>query len=859
MLESPHTCWENTLMSSADSLVKAWPAAAPEAPPLLDERMSRRLLKDPELALRHLRATPADAPLLLGGLLGAVGQLPEPLLQQVLEACAPEHVPAELRARVVGAALARKEVPGVTALHQALARDLARGGGDAGLLHAYVEKAGVPEAVAVQWLGSALPVLRELGAVGLVHAGRLLVHALNVLLEDGGRGRIAQLEAQSEQPQLLREALAYVQLGRCLVAPTREALEDVLQAGPPPTWSLGHGLEGWRACRVEEGLPGAPARGLPSVHDSMEVSRVALRLLLQQDMLPQALELLAAFREREWYGLLKGAGEPAVLERLTRLTLRREVPPSGTVVAGLLTLALEPQAPPEPPTFHPPSEPQPAQRVLAVVEEIRPQVEALPLTQPFADSGSADGRSIFVSHLRRVLAHTPGEVDRVEAFLGTDAGQVLARLTELPNPAQAAQLFSRWFLAFATQEEWDTAFHLVWRHTEHLPEWVMQASVEALLAYARAGADAGLAALLAGHREGPRLLERMVEEASEVGLRASAAARLLLEGRPVPKLEGLELRVRVVGRLKQAAGAQPRPELVEQVEAMLRAEPERLLVAGDTLGAALYNALGIARAVGREDLSRRALEVWLVALEGSRGLDQASRLILHEHVPAGDEALRQRVAEALARLSAERLSEVLWRLPERLAEAWARSARTPRRVRLVALWVALHAPGLEAREVDLSEDGWLLAELLDRMAASFERSRPVLEELLRAAVRLMVRRPPSAAELREQTDTYARVSEHLRGWVLGPQGPELCRLLRSELVEQVGRALREGAERPVPVLECWLRCAGVLRERRLAEGLERLEERLPGPVREAREELALAPLVDDVETVVLALGELRVP
>ncbi|MFY0527141.1 hypothetical protein ACN28I_29690 [Archangium gephyra] len=213
-------------------------------------------------------------------------------------------------------------------------------------------------------------------------------------------------------------------------------------------------------------------------------------------------------------------------------------------------------------------------------------------------------------------------------------------------------------------------------------------------------------------------------------------------------------------------------------------------------------------------------------------------------------------------------------LPVPLATAWARSHKTPREVRRVAAAVALRDPQFDPKDCTLSDDAWLLAQLFQELPYSLENSTKAAQVLLRAAVNLLVHHPPSQQELEEQSAPYFQIREHVRNWVRTPRHPELevPSLLRADLTDRVWNALRRvhhDGRSLVPsrqVVEAWLECAAVLRDRRLLDAVEKLEatlrdeERaaLSETLRQVKEELVLRPNEDDVEVVILALKELRV-
>jgi hypothetical protein len=147
--------------------------------------------------------------------------------------------------------------------------------------------------------------------------------------------------------------------------------------------------------------------------------------------------------------------------------------------------------------------------------------------------------------------------------------------------------------------------------------------------------------------------------------------------------------------------------------------------------------------------------------------------------------------------------------------------------------------------------------------------------LLRAAVNLLVREPPAPGDLEEQAQPYFRLRHALRGWMLTGEklGPALAEHLREDLVDRVWNALRrvhhEGGRltEPLGKVAAWLRCSAVLRDKRLLEVVRTLEKHLSEherpwltePLESAKQELLLPPLPDDVEVVVMAVRELRMP
>ncbi|HYO73886.1 MAG TPA: hypothetical protein VEU33_48245, partial [Archangium sp.] len=527
----------------------------------LDEPTLKRLVKEPELALRRLEREPRHATRLIAGLLkDNLDALSEEEVERLLHAAALETVPAELRARIASTLLQQEEAPDVESFLEALARDAADSPAGMTLLLQYTERSDVPTRLALKWLASPHQEVRELSAVSLIRSRKSWLLALNVLLEDGRRERIAELAQEYEekfgqsleQKHWLREALAYVQLGRCLRMVSRGALADVLKAGSPLGWQL---CDTWQDdfFAPQEGLPGALPQELPPIDERLELTLLELRLLLDVGMEKEALQLLE-------YG-------------------------NGGYKQSLMT-----------------------------------------------------------------------------------------------------------------------------------------------------------------------------------GLLAD--------------------------------------------------------------------------------------------------------------IPAEDKMRQRRLAKLLGQLSRGELERIRRALPVPLATVWARSPKTPREVRRMAATVALGDPQFDSKDCTLSDDAWLVAQLFEDLPYHLRDSMKAAQVLLRAAVNLLVHRPPSQQELEEQSAPYVQVREHVRGWVRTPRHSELevPSLLRADLTDRVWNALRgvhHDGRSLVPsrqVVEAWLECAAVLRDRRLLDAVEKLEatlrdeERaaLSETLRRVKEELVLRPNEDDVEVVILALKELRV-
>ncbi|MFY0527142.1 hypothetical protein ACN28I_29695 [Archangium gephyra] len=250
--------------------------------------------------MRRLEREPRHAIRLISGLLkDNLDALSEEELKRLLNAAALEAFPAELRAHIARTLLKEEEAPEVESFLEALARDAADSPAGMTLLLQYTECSGVPTRLALTWLASPHQELRELSAVSLIRSGKLWLQALNVLLVDGRRERITELEQEYEekfglnlkQKHLLREALAYVQLGRCLKRASRSALADVLKAGSPLGWELrDKGRYGFFSS--QEGLPGALPQELPAIDERFELALLELRLLLDAGMEKEVLELL---------------------------------------------------------------------------------------------------------------------------------------------------------------------------------------------------------------------------------------------------------------------------------------------------------------------------------------------------------------------------------------------------------------------------------------------------------------------------------------------------------------------------------------------------------------------------------------
>jgi hypothetical protein len=236
-----------------------------------------------------------------------------------------------------------------------------------------------------------------------------------------------------------------------------------------------------------------------------------------------------------------------------------------------------------------------------------------------------------------------------------------------------------------------------------------------------------------------------------------------------------------------------------------------------------------------------------------------------------DKRARRKLAETFAQLSHSDLRWLIRRMPVSLATAWARSNKTPRFVRLEAAWMALYAPDFDPKDCNLSDDAWLVAGLFEKFDRAGERPISVLEVLLRAAVNLLVRRHADSMS-EEHLEACSRVRMYVRQWVLmeSELGAKLARTLREDLADRIWNALREvhhdGKELipSVQVVEAWLNCASVLRDRRLLDAVERLEPALRDPERAAlaealqgaKEDLKHPPLENDSTVVVLALKEL---
>ncbi|WP_375769577.1 hypothetical protein [Archangium gephyra] len=233
----------------------------------------------------------------------------------------------------------------------------------------------------------------------------------------------------------------------------------------------------------------------------------------------------------------------------------------------------------------------------------------------------------------------------------------------------------------------------------------------------------------------------------------------------------------------------------------------------------------------------------------------------------------RQLAEALAKLPAQQWQSTLRFLPLPLVTIWARSPKTPLEVRFKCAWRVLQAPGFNPRDCDFSTDPELLAELLEQLDELQASQLPILRVLLRAAVNLLVREPPSAEELEEQASPHFRIRDRVRLWSRQCRrfDVSLAKVLRDDLETRVWSALRRvrhvsnQLHPPAATVGALLRCTAVLQDRRHLEAVKHLEKNLSAverrqlsePLLMAKEMLLDPPLTDHVTVVSMAIAELR--
>ncbi len=839
----------------------------------LDERMLARLVEEPRLALRRLVRSPEEAPAIIPRLLKGPA-LSAQDTETLLKAVSTDAVAADLRKQCAEAVLGWGATPSVRAFLERLAEDAQADLTLAPLLLKLSAGQQVPEGLFRSWLTHPQAEVRAHAARHLLRSPGGRMRALEVLLEDGRTDLLEQAEREEEEPRLLREMRAYLQLKRCADSPSAELIRDVLRVGQPIRWQTPQGLSGQERWGRHQDLEPRPDRPFPPPHDITALTQRMFELMLQLGMDTELLPLL-----EDWQGFWRELLEPiapALLVRLARGTARLEPRRPGEL-ADLLALALE-MPPPMVRSRRPRgmSREDEYRQAAHVLGGLRPEVNVQPLLEEPAARHRYPSRESYMgalcAHLRRT--RPPEEIRR--SFFETGAGRILLSLLLLDDREAGKRLFWGWFQRFATQAERDAALHCIPVETDFLPEWIMQASADALVLYGL-GEDEDVVHFLGGHREAPRLMRRLLHEARNPSSRASAAVYLLSHGQPVPPFEELSVQVHLVATLGRTV-----PGAVAQVEALLSAAGDSLCATEADLGRALYNAMHVAKAAHHRALFQKAFDVWLLALEAHEGIEYSAAPILRDHVPVDDKLKLRKVAEKLARLSPPRRKEALRGLPMPLATAWARGASTAFEVRLEAAWVALRGPDFNARDCDLSTDPRLLVALMERIdlrrGPGGERwggPLGIVRVLLRATVNLLVRAPPRSGELEEQDQPYFRLRAMLREWMLVSEelGAELAESLREDLVDRVKNALRavhhqdDQLSVPLDQVNAWLRCAAVLRDARLLEVVKKLgqhlnpQERafLADPLESAKQELVLPRLPDDVEVVVMAVRELRVP
>jgi hypothetical protein len=839
----------------------------------LDERMLARLVEEPRLALRRLARSPEEAPAIIPRLLRGP-PLPAQDLETLLKAVSTDSVGPELRKQCAEAVLGWGATPHVRSFLEWLAEDAQADLTVAPLLLKLSAGEEVPEGLFRSWLTHPQAEVRAHAARQLVRSPRGRMRALEVLLEDGRTDLLEQAEQEEEDPRLLREMRAYLQLKRCADSPSAELIRDVLRVGQPIRWATIQGFSGQERWLRHQDLEPSPDRPFPQPYDITALTQRMFELMLQLGMDAELLPLL-----EDWQGFWRELLEPiapSLLVRLARGAARQEPPRPGEL-ADLLALALE---------THPPMARSRRQRAMSLEDEyrqaahvlgsLRPEVNVQPLLEDPVARHHYPSRERYMGALCAHLRRTRPPEEIRHSFFETGAGRMLLSLLLLDDREGGKRLFWGWFQRFATQAERDAALHCIPVETDFLPEWIMQASADALVLYGL-DEDEDVVHFLGGHREAPRLMRRLIHEARNPSSRASAAAYLLRHGEPVPPFEELEVQVHLVAWLERTV-----PGAVAQVEALLNADGDALCATEADLGRALYNAMHVAKVARNRALFQKAFTVWLLALGAHDGIEYSAAPSLRDHVPVDDKIKLRKVAEKLARLSPEQRKEALRGLPVPLATAWARSASTAFEVRVEAAWVALRGPDFNARDCDLSTDPRLLVALMERIdlrrGPGGERwSGPleILRVLLRATVNLLVRSPPRSGDLEEQGQPYFRLRAMLREWMLGSDelGAGLAASLREDLVDRVKNALRavhhqdDQLSVPLDQVNAWLRCSAVLRDVRLLEVVKNLgqhlnpQERafLADPLESAKQEMVLPRLPDDVEVVVMAVRELRVP
>jgi hypothetical protein len=678
-------------------------------------------------------------------------------------------------------------------------------------------------------LRSASAAVRKVGARAATRWGLLLTVAAAVLIHDREEDELETLAATSGRHSRLREAIALIAVCRSTPATAAAAVDALAAAGPSLCWLRCDPRVG--SLRVHGKFPGCDdlAR-MPNSHDLLTKT---LNILFGAKRLDLAVPILLDRSPRTIADLLRDEikgwqSSPEIVQLLVRAC--PDIEPG--IVADLCGLFLP--VPAEP-------------RNHLSSREYLPWQRSVPY-------GGVPGRMLaaFVSRIASLIPRTEDPFEGVdcwfalkqglgelsEAFRASPAGQVAEKLAELEDREAALAVYLAWFERYAAPTDWDGIFVVqsVPVHPNRLDVFWPRVSTEmAAEIVADVFADHGWMLPRVPRPDWSQILTRIALSSAATGVRADAVALKILAGEDVPEICDTAVLTRALQRLIK--GGQLPSSALPVLLQFLKSSDEQLL--GDTAGLSFVLGPVIDHAARTGDL------------DGEGGVERLTRL-------------RRRLFEAIARLPLDEARSRIARMTPRLAERLAASTKTPRPLRVVAIFRAVEASDFDPKRCDVSDDVAVIADAFVELRRVPSPRMKAAEYLVRVALNAIVHEPPQIDDFDQQSMPHFRLRDGLRDTLNAY--PEVAAFAADHLATALSRSLRGFLSNGMPSQDkapavAWLRAIGKLRDPRPATVLEQNVPSLAsaGLAEVAEEALREARMADEASMgprVVLAIRNL---
>lgn len=305
------------------------------------------------------------------------------------------------------------------------------------------------------------------------------------------------------------------------------------------------------------------------------------------------------------------------------------------------------------------------------------------------------------------------------------------------------------------------------------------------------------------HPDARGLWTAIVQSDAHPAVRGRALAKLLLAGYPSSPVDDLDVLAHAFAPLKDGTHLGGHPASTGLLRNIVEGANAELARRSAALGYALGAALAQPPPQRSADRAR-LVDLGLDCLTSGSATPASQVALVSAPLWREDEIARRRMADALGRLSEQRLADIFETAPFALCVALARSTRTPLLARASATWAALNQPEFQAKDADITGDPALLVSLYSQLmlAGIFGKTdrTSAARHVVIATITTYLRLGPPLGAYDEQTSPWFRLRDGLRHFCFHPNivdaayehlVDKLLAAIQVRIVGAVGRNLED--------------------------------------------------------------------